>query len=243
MISKSLNKLNIKIFADGADINTFKLLYKDPLIKGFTTNPTLMRNQGINNYETFARDILNVVKDKPVSFEIFADDSDSIIKQAKFISSWSSNVYVKIPVTNTHGNFLGSAIRSLSDAGIKLNITAVFTSEQVSNIVSNLNKNTPSVISIFSGRIADSGIDPIKHFKECTEKIKTRSNIQLLWASPRELFNIYNAEEAGADIITVSQDLINKFKNIGKDLSLFSKETVQMFYNDAKAAKYNLNIN
>ena len=243
MINSNLEKLNIKIFADGADINQIKTYYNDPLIKGFTTNPTLMRNQGIDNYENFAKEILSVVKDKPVSFEIFADDSISIIKQARYISSWGSNIYVKIPVTTTSGEFLGDAIKILSNDGIKLNITAVFTLKQVIEIIVNLNQNTPTVISIFSGRIADAGIDPVKYFSKCIENNKTNSNIEFLWASPRELYNLFHAEDAGADIITISQDLINKLPNIGKDLSLYSKETVKMFYNDAKAACYQLNSN
>ena len=241
MINSTLEKLNIKIFADGADINQIKIFYDDPLIKGFTTNPTLMRNQGIDNYENFAKEILSIVKAKPISFEIFADDSDSIIKQARYISSWASNIYVKIPVTTTSGEFLGEAIKKLSNDGIKLNITAVFTIEQVKNIINNLNQNTPAVISIFSGRIADAGIDPVKYFSKCIENKKENSNIEFLWASPRELYNLFHAEDAGADIITISQDLINKLPNIGKDLSLYSKETVKMFYNDAKAAGYQLN--
>ncbi len=239
----SLDKLKIKIFADGADINQIKYFYNNPLIKGFTTNPTLMKTQGVNDYESFAKDILEIVTDKPISFEIFADDTNTIIEQAKYISSWASNVYVKIPVMNTSGKFLGSAIEKLSNEGIKLNITAVFTIEQVKNIFSILNNVTPAVISIFSGRIADAGIDPVEYFIKCKENIVTKPNIEFLWASPRELYNIYHAEEAGADIITVSQDLVNKFNNIGKDLTVFSKETVQMFYNDAKAAGYKLNSN
>jgi len=244
VINSNLEKLKIKIFADGADINQIKAHYNDPLIKGFTTNPTLMRNQGIDDYENFAIEILSIVKDKPVSFEIFEDDSISIIKQARYISSWASNVYVKIPVTTTGGEFLGDAIKTLSNDGVKLNITAVFTLKQVKDIIVNLNQNTPTVISIFSGRIADAGIDPVKHFSECLENTNANSkNIEFLWASPREIYNLFHAEEAGADIITISQDLINKIPNIGKDLSLYSKETVQMFYNDAKAAGYQLKSN
>jgi len=239
----SVDKLKIKIFADGADINQIKLFYNDPLIQGFTTNPTLMRNQGVEDYESFAKEILAIVNDKPISFEIFANDSNAIIKQAKYISSWAPNVYVKIPVTTTHGEFLGSAIKNLSNEGIKLNITAVFTIEQVKKVISSLNIETPAVVSIFSGRIADAGIDPVKYFIKCTENFKTNSNIEFLWASPRELYNLYHAEDAGADIITISQDLINKFKNIGKDLNIYSKETVEMFYNDAKEAGYKLNSN
>ena len=243
MINSNLEKLNIKIFADGADINQIKDHYNDPLIKGFTTNPTLMRNQGIDDYESFAKEILSVVKDKPVSFEIFADESDSIIKQARYISSWASNVYVKVPVTTTNGEFLGDAIKVLSHEGIKLNITAVFTLKQVENIFLNLNKNTPTVISIFSGRIADAGVDPVKHFSECIKNTNVSSNIEFLWASPREIYNLFHAEDAGADIITISQDLINEIPNIDKDLNLYSKETVKMFYDDAKAAGYQLNTN
>lgn len=240
MESKKIENLNIKIFADGADIKQIKKYYTDPLIKGFTTNPTLMRNEGVNDYEVFAKNVLSFVKNKPISFEIFADDSSSIIKQAKYISSWGDNVYVKIPVTNTNGDFLGEVIKSLSGEGVKLNITAVFTFEQVKNILHELDHSKPNIISIFSGRIADSGIDPVKHFKYCKQELGNNSNIELLWASPREVYNLFDAEKAGADIITMSQDIINKFKNIGKDLNLYSKETVQMFFNDAKSAGYNL---
>ena len=243
MKAVSLDKLKLKIYADGADLDSIKLFYDNPLIKGFTTNPTLMKKNGINNYEDFAKNILNIVKDKPISFEVFADETNSIIEQAKYISSWGSNVYVKIPVTNTKGDFLKSVIETLSKDGVKLNITAVFTYEQVENIISALGGNTPSVVSIFSGRIADSGIDPVKHFIECKRSKNFKSNIEFLWASPRELYNIYHAEEAGADIITISEELINKLQNIGKNLDEFSKETVKMFYNDALMAGYKLDIN
>ena len=245
MEAKSLDQLKIKIYADGANLEEIKYLYDEPLIKGFTTNPTLMKNQGIYNYESFAKELLEVVKDKPISFEIFADDSDSIIKQARYISSWANNVYVKIPVTNTKGEFLGKAIKELSNDGVKLNITAVFTNEQVKKIYTTLNKKTHTIVSIFSGRIADTGIDPVNHFRICLKNKNEYSEhyVDFLWASPRELYNIYDAEKAGANIITVSQDLISKFKNIGKDLNTFSKETVEMFYNDALTARYKLDIN
>lgn len=242
MDMKSLNGLNIKIYADGANLEQIKIFNNDPLIKGFTTNPTLMKNQGIEDYEGFAKELLNIVNKKPISFEIFADESDQIIEQAKYISSWASNVYVKVPVTNTKGEFLGDAISKLSEDEVKLNITAVFTDKQVEKIINVLNKNTHNIISIFSGRIADAGIDPVKHFRSCLD-LKNDSNLDFLWASPRELFNIFHAEEAGADIITISQDLIKKFEIIGKDLNLFSKETVEMFYNDALTAGYKLDIN
>lgn len=237
-----IDKLKIKIFADGANFEQFKLLSNSALVEGFTTNPTLMKNQGIKDYEMFAKQILSQVQQKPISFEIFADETNSIIKQARYISSWAENVYVKVPVTDTKGEFLGEVIKTLSGEGVKLNITAVFTNEQVREISTVLNKNTKSIISIFSGRVADTGIDPIKHFRDCSEKYR-KNNIEFLWASPRELYNIFNAEEAGADIITISLDLINKLKNIGKDLTEYSKETVQMFYNDALTAGYKLDIN
>ena len=237
-----IDKLKIKIFADGANFEEFKLLSDNTLVQGFTTNPTLMKKQGIKDYEMFAKQILSEVKKKPISFEIFADETNSIIKQARLISSWAENVYVKVPVTNTKGEFLGEVIKTLSREGVKLNITAVFTNEQVREISTVLNKNTKAIISIFSGRVADTGVDPITHFRECSEKYRTE-NIEFLWASPRELYNIFNAEDAGADIITISLDLMNKLKNIGKDLTEYSKETVQMFYNDALTAGYKLDIN
>ena len=238
----TIDKLKIKIFADGANFEEFKLLSDNTLVKGFTTNPTLMKNQGIKDYEMFAKQILSEVKQKPISFEIFADETNSIIKQARYISSWAENVYVKVPVTNTKGEFLGDVIKTLSREGVKLNITAVFTNEQVREISTVLNKNTKAIISIFSGRVADTGVDPIKHFRECSENIVLKI-LNFFGPVPRELYNIFNAEDAGADIITISLDLMNKLKNIGKDLTEYSKETVQMFYNDALTAGYKLDIN
>lgn len=239
MSIKNLNSLKIDIYADSVNLSVIKNLYNNPLIKGFTTNISLMRKHGIKNYQSFAKQVLSLVTDKPVCFGTFADKNHEIIQQAKFISSWSKNVYVKIPVVNTKGEFLGKVIEKLSNDGIKLNITAVFTKKQVAEIKTVLNKNMPAIISIFSGRISETGIDPITHFKECISE-KNQKNIDFLWASSRELFNIYHAEKAGADIITITQDIINKFKNIEKDLNLFTIETVNMFYNDALKAKYRL---
>lgn len=236
------NDLSIKIFADGANIDDILTFYKNSRISGFTTNPTLMRKAGIDNYETFAKEVLNKIRDKPVSFEVFEDDLDLMLAQAKVINSWASNVYVKLPVTNTKGESTGSIIKELSNLSVKLNITAVFTPFQVEKIAENLSKNTPAIISVFAGRIADTGIDPIPLMSDCLKIIKHSPETKLLWASPREFLNIIQANEIGCHIITVTPDLISKFKLLNKNLNEFSMETVKMFYNDAKNAGYSIEI-
>ena len=230
----------IKIFADGADLDEIKKLNSNDIVSGFTTNPSLMKIAGVVDYEKFARDALQIIGGKPISFEIFKDDADGIIKQAQKISEWGENVYVKIPITDTKGNGNYEIIKTLSDQAIKLNITAVFTIKQVMLLEKSLNTNTPSVVSIFAGRIADTGIDPIEIMSESVNILSNNQNAELLWASSREVLNIYQAEQIGCDIITVTNDLISKLDLKHKDLEEYSRETVQMFFDDANKAGYSL---
>ena len=232
--------LNIDIYADGADINSILELIKNPIIKGITTNPTLMRKAGVENYELFARKLLDLVTDIPVSLEVFADDLDEMMRQAEKISSWGENVFVKIPVMNTKGNSTNTIIKKLSDQNIPLNITALMTIKQVEETVNNLNSDTPSIISVFAGRIADAGIDPMPIMKTCNSLIKHHPKCQLLWASSRELLNVIQANECGCHIITVDHGILKKLPTIGKDLEIFSRETVQMFYDDAVKSGFTL---
>jgi transaldolase len=238
----NLNQLKVKLFADGADLDSMLTLYKDPDIKGFTTNPTLMKKVGITDYEKFAKQVLEAIPDRPVSFEVFADDLTDMLAQAKVIASWGSNVNVKIPVTNTKGEFTGPIIKELAAAGVQLNVTAVFTPAQVKAIAENLSPDTPAIVSVFAGRIADSCLDPMPIMRECVEILKDLPKAELLWASPREVLNVIQADEVGCHIITATPDLLGKLKLRGKDLPEFSLETVQMFYNDAQAAGYSINI-
>ena len=235
-----LEKLTIKIFADGADTGAISELAEDPMIKGFTTNPTLMRAAGVTDYEAFARRVLAVVPEHPVSFEVLADDFDAMEEQARCISSWGENVYVKIPVTTTDGTFAGPLISHLAKLGVKLNVTAVMTTGQVSKIAKVLDPETPSVVSVFAGRVADTGIDPVPLMSDCVDILKPLPDAELLWASPRELLNIFQADEIGCHIITVTNDLLKKLRLVGKDLAEYSLETVEMFYRDAKAAEFTI---
>ena len=230
--------LSIKIFADGADLESMFTMYKQPFIQGLTTNPTLMNKAGIKNYKAFALDALSVVKEKPISFEVFSDDFDEMIRQANEIASWGNNVNVKIPVTNTKGVDTPAVIKFLSDSGIKLNVTAVMTTSQVQKIVSVLNTQTPAYISIFAGRIADTGIDPIFTMQESLRIMKSIPRAELIWASPRELLNVIQADKIGCHVITATTDILKKLNLIGKDLSLYSLETVEMFKNDATKSGY-----
>ena len=235
-------QLKVKLFADGADLDGMLHLYKDPKIKGFTTNPTLMRKAGITDYEKFGRQVLEAIPDRPVSLEVFADDLNEMLAQAKVIASWGSNVIVKIPVTNTKGEFTGPIVKELSSAGVQLNITAVFTREQVKIIAENLSYDTPAIVSVFAGRIADTGLDPMPIMSDCVEILKHFPKAELLWASPRELLNIFQADEVGCQIITATPEVIGKLKLLEKDLTEFSLETVLMFFNDAQEAGYTINI-
>ena len=236
------DQLKVKLFADGADLDSMLELYKNPNIKGFTTNPTLMRKVGIRDYEVFARQVLKEIPDRPVSFEVFADEHSEMLSQARKIASWGSNVNVKIPVTNTQGKFSGPIIRELAKEGVQLNITAVFTTEQVKEIAQNLSAETPAIVSVFAGRIADSGLDPIPIMKDCVNILKDLPKAELLWASPREFLNIIQADGVGCHIITATPDVLAKLDLLGKDLNEFSLETVQMFYKDAQAAGHKINI-
>lgn len=237
-----INNLKVKIFGDGADLKSIQMLYEKPFIKGFTTNPTLMRQAGINNYKSFALDVLQLVPDRPVSFEVFADDIPNMEAQALEIASWGKNVNVKIPITNTKGESTASLVKKLSDKGVICNITALFTLDQVKEIVDVLNPNTPAIISIFAGRIADTGFDPVPLMKEAVEIASSKPKAEVLWASPRELLNIFQADEVGCHIITVTPDVLKKLSGVGKNLTTFSLETVLMFYNDAKTAGYTIDL-
>jgi len=236
------NKLNIKLFADGADLAGIKEMAVSPLVKGFTTNPTLMRKAGVSDYKTFALEALRVIGDRPISFEVFADDFDEMEKQALEISSWGENVNVKIPVMNTRGEFSGPLITRLSHAGVQLNVTAVMTVEQVESIVQCLDIDTPAIISVFAGRIADTGRDPAPMMAEAVHIMKVKPKAELIWASPRELLNVFQADSVGCHIITATNDILKKLSLVGKDLDTYSLETVKMFYNDAQAADYNIAI-
>jgi transaldolase len=235
-----IQQLRVKLFADGADLAAMKEMAANPLIKGFTTNPTLMRKAGIADYCAFARDVLNAIPNQPVSFEVFADDFDEMEAQALEIASWGSNVNVKIPVTNTKKQFSGCLIERLSRAGVKLNVTAVMTAEQVEHITECLAFETPAIISVFAGRIADTGRDPMPVMAQAVRIMKGKPNAELIWASPRELLNVFQADAVGCHIITATNDILKKLSSVGKDLDRYSLETVEMFYKDAKAANYTI---
>ena len=230
----------IKIFADGADKAGMLSMYKNPCIDGFTTNPTLMRKAGITDYTGFAKEILQTIDDKPVSFEVFADEFEEMERQAREIATWGSNVYVKIPVTNTKKISCTSLIKKLSAEGVQLNITAILSLEQVSEVAEALKNGSSSFVSVFAGRIADTGVDPVPLMKRALEILKTVSNAELLWASPREVLNVYQAESIGCHIITATNDILKKLDLKGKDLEEYSLETVQMFFDDAQQAGYRL---
>jgi len=232
--------LKIKLFADGADRAGMLEMYRNPLIKGFTTNPTLMRKAGISDYEAFARQIAVDIPDRPLSFEVFSDELDEMAWQARRIARWGDQVYVKIPITNTRGDSTAMIQRDLSRDGIKLNVTAVFTMDQVRQVRDALDTKTPAILSIFAGRIADSGRDPMPMMADARRALANSPQIELLWASPRELLNLIQAEETGCDIITMPNALLGKLHLLGKDLTEFSLETVRMFRNDAVKAGFSL---
>lgn len=235
---KKAHELCVKIFADGADKDGMIALAKDPLIKGFTTNPTLMRKAGVADYAPFAKEILGAIKDKPVSFEVFSDDFSEMERQARLIASWAPNVYVKIPITNTRGTFSFDLVKKLAADGTKLNVTAILTPEQVKNIIPALSSKTPAIISVFAGRIADTGVDPVPIMKEARALLQAYPRAELLWASPRELLNIYQADSIGVHIITVTSDILKKLDKVGYDHSMLSLDTVKMFYDDGAKAGY-----
>jgi transaldolase len=242
MTAPSVESLRTKVFADGADLQSIRALANNPNVKGFTTNPTLMRAAGVNDYKKFALDVLKIVSNRPVSFEVFADDFATMGAQARKIASWGGNVYVKIPVTNTRGDFAGPLIANLSRAGVKLNVTAVMTLEQVKRVGEALSEKVPAVVSVFAGRIADTGRDPVPHMLEALKILQSRPKAELLWASPRELLNIFQADQIGCHIITVTPDVLKKLALVGKDLDAYSRETVSMFHKDAVAAGYAIEL-
>lgn len=236
----TVDRLKIKIFADGANIKAMRDVAANALIKGFTTNPTLMRQAGVKDYKAFAQEVLRLIPDRPISFEVFADDFPTMEAQAREISSWGANVYVKIPVSNTRGEFAGPLIASLSHAGVKLNITAIMPLEQVSRVAETLAENAPAVVSVFAGRIADTGRDPVPHMAEALRILRSRPKAELLWASSRELLNIFQADGIGCHIITVTSDHLKKLALVGRNLKEYSRETVAVFYNDAVSAGYKI---
>jgi transaldolase len=236
-----IEDLTVKIFADGANLEDITKLRANPLIKGFTTNPTLMRAAGIIDYERFSKDVIEIVGDYPLSLEVFADDFDEMEAQARTIAGWGSNVFVKIPVTNTEGESSAPLVERLSYAGVQVNVTAVFTHDQVREICEALAPDVAANISVFAGRVADTGADPVPHMIEVVSITSTRPKAEVIWASPRELLNLFHADEAKCHIITVTSDILKKLPLIGKDLAEYSLETVKMFRNDALAASYSIN--
>lgn len=237
---KRVEKLKVQIFADGADKTGMLEMYNKSFIKGLTTNPTLMKKAGIKDYEAFAKDILNDVKDKSISFEVFSDDLDEMEKQALKIATWGDNVYVKIPVTNTKGIPTYSLIKKLAVKGVKVNVTAIMTLEQVRDVVLSLNQNVPSYVSVFAGRIADTGVDPVPLMSAAVQITSMNSKAEVIWASPRELLNIFQADEIGCQIITVTNDILKKLELVDYNLSTYSLDTVKMFYNDAVSAGFKI---
>ena len=236
----SLDNLKVKLYADGADRDGMLEMYQEPYIQGFTTNPTLMKKAGISDYEAFAHDILQAIPDRPISFEVFADEFDEMERQALKIRTWGENVYVKIPVSNTRQEMSYALVRRLSDAGVRLNITAILTLSQVQAVADAVKDGPESIVSVFAGRIADTGLDPVPLMSEALEILQAAPKAELLWASPREVLNIYHANSIGCHIITATNDIIRKLSLAGKDLAQYSLETVQMFYDDATRAGYHL---
>jgi transaldolase len=237
---EKINNLKVKIFADGADKNKMLEMYSKHFIKGLTTNPTLMNKAGIKDYKAFCLDILSEIKDKPISFEVFSDDFDDMERQALEIANWGSNVYVKIPIMNTKRIPSYSSVKKLSEENVKLNITALMTLNQVQEVSKVLNPKVPSYVSIFAGRIADTGVDPIPLMTQSLNILKGLPLTELIWASPRELLNIFQADQIGCHIITVTQDILKKLELIDYDLNEYSLDTVKMFFNDAVVAGYKL---
>lgn len=232
--------LKIKIFADGANLNEMLESYKGGLVKGFTTNPSLMRKAGVDDYKTFAKGVLEKITDLPVSFEVFSDDFETMEKEADVLSALGENVYVKIPIMNTKGDSSIPLIKKLSGRGYHLNVTAIFTIDQVKSVVDALNPEVKSIVSVFAGRIADTGTNPVKLMQEISKICKNNKGVELLWASCRELYNIVEADECGCEIITVTDDVIKKLSNMGKDLYEYSLETVRGFYKDASSLGFSI---
>jgi transaldolase len=236
----NLTTLRTKIYGDGAELDGMLALYREPYIKGFTTNPTLMRKAGVSDYRTFAHEVLTAIPDRPISFEVFSDEFDEMERQAREIATWGTYVYVKIPVTNTRRVPAYSLIHRLSHAGVKVNVTAILTLEQVREVVNALKGGAPSNVSVFAGRIADTGRDPVPLMTEAVEILRADPKAELIWASPRELLNIFQADAIGCHIITVTHDILRKLSLVGKSLDEYSLDTVKMFYEDARAAGFSL---
>lgn len=236
----SKDELTVKVFLDGASLDQIQAQQNNPFIQGYTTNPTLMRKLGVEDPEQYGREVVELSNGKPVSFEVFADDMETMEAQARVIASWGSTVYVKIPVTNTKGESSCDIIRRLSHDGVQINVTAILTLKQVADVLAALDRETPSIVSIFAGRVADTGIDPEPVMREALEMMKHRPNTELLWASPRELFNVVQADRIGCHIITLTQGVVDKLPLLGKDLDDLSLETVKMFYRDAQASGYSI---
>ena len=236
----ALSDLRVKIFADGADIAGMLELYRNPMIKGFTTNPTLMQKAGISDYRAFAREVLRAIPHRPISFEVFSDEFAEMERQALEIAGWGESVYVKIPITNTRGESSADLARRLARAGVKLNVTALLTLEQVRAVADWLAGGPLSYVSVFAGRVADTGRDPVPLMSAAVELLRRYPNLELIWASPRELLNIFQADAIGCHVITVTYDVLRKLGLIGKDLLEYSLETVKMFHDDAEKAGYSI---
>ncbi|OFV92781.1 MAG: transaldolase [Acidobacteria bacterium RIFCSPLOWO2_02_FULL_64_15] len=237
---KSVDNLSVKIFADGADLVGMQELYRHPFVQGFTTNPTLMRKAGISDYRAFALQVLKAIPDRPISFEVFSDEFADMERQAREIASWGENVYVKIPVTNTRRESACALIRRLSGSGVKVNVTAILSLDQVRNVTAAVASGAPSCISVFAGRVADTGCDPVPLMTAAVEILRVAPLAELIWASPRELLNIFQADAIGCHIITVTPDILKKLSLVGYDLGEYSLDTVKMFYNDAAQAGFAL---
>ena len=237
---KPVEQLSVKIFADGADLAGMLEMYRMPFIKGFTTNPTLMNRAGIRDYRAFARQVLDAIPDRPISFEVFSDDFAEMERQAREIAGWGENVYVKIPVTNTRREPACDLVHTLSHAGVKVNVTALMTLSQVGDVVRAVAGGAPSCISVFAGRVADTGYDPLPLMAAAVEMLRMAPGAELIWASPRELLNIFHAESVGCHIITVTNDILKKLALVGKNLDDYSLDTVKMFYDDATKAGFTL---
>jgi transaldolase len=235
-----LRQLKVKIFADGADFDSIVKLSSNPLVKGFTTNPSLARKAGVTDYEEFGRKVLAAVPNRPVSLEVFADEFDEMARQARAIASWGPNVNVKIPVTNSRKEFSGDLIRELSEDGVVVNVTAIMTLDQVRRVTACLSPKTPAIVSVFAGRIADTGVDPVPLMAEAVSILQARPRAELIWASPRELLNVFQADDVGCHIITVTNDILSKLSLVDKDLEAYSLETVEMFRRDALAAGFSI---
>jgi transaldolase len=237
---KTVSDLKIAIFADGAEKAGMLEMYAKPYIKGFTTNPTLMRKAGISDYESFAREILQEIPDRPISFEVFADDFTEMARQARKIATWGKNIRVKIPITNTRQESSIPLVEGLTQEGIPLNVTAMFTLEQVQAVVEAVTGGAPTYVSVFAGRIADTGVDPVPLMAEAVRRLAAAPNTELIWASPRELLNIFQADAIGCQIITVTNDILQKLSLVGKNLGEYSLDTVKMFHNDGRGAGFDL---